>query len=109
MLVMCVPLVFARDIDGRYAQSPLKQWFDGLHSKRGMNCCSQADGTQVDDPDWWQDDKGYHVRLEGRILDVPDEAVVDTTNKVGYAIVWPITYAYQSVPTIRCFMPGSRV
>lgn len=33
---------FARD-DGRYANSALKPWFDGLRSGKGP-CCSDADG-----------------------------------------------------------------
>ncbi|MGN1288938.1 MAG: hypothetical protein ACI4XG_20485, partial [Bradyrhizobium sp.] len=32
----------ARD-DGRYANSPLKPWFESLHSGYGQ-CCSDADG-----------------------------------------------------------------
>jgi len=39
----------ARD-DGRYANSPLKQWFDRLASGKGL-CCSFADGVSVEDID----------------------------------------------------------
>src|SRR6202012_1806058 len=56
-VVLCVTLALlpaglaiARD-DGRYANSPLKPWFDGLRSSRGL-CCSDADGFAVSDPDW---------------------------------------------------------
>src|SRR3954454_9426419 len=41
----------ARDPDGRYANSPLKPWFDSLKSGKGP-CCSDADGTAVSDVDW---------------------------------------------------------
>ena len=37
--------LFARD-DGRFAESPLKPWFDRLASKKGL-CCSFADGVRV--------------------------------------------------------------
>ena len=40
--------VTARDLDGRYANSPLKPWFDHLASGRGL-CCSMADGESVAD------------------------------------------------------------
>jgi hypothetical protein len=40
----------ARDLDGRYANSPLKSWFDHLASRKGP-CCSLADGEIVADPD----------------------------------------------------------
>jgi hypothetical protein len=38
----------ARDLDGRYANSPLKPWFDHLASGRGL-CCPMADGESVAD------------------------------------------------------------
>ncbi|MGB6315134.1 MAG: hypothetical protein WBG13_21610, partial [Pseudolabrys sp.] len=34
-------LGLARDLDGKYANAPLKQWFDSLASRRGL-CCSVA-------------------------------------------------------------------
>ena len=37
----------ARD-DGRFANSPLKPWFDRLASGKGL-CCSFADGFSVQD------------------------------------------------------------
>ena len=39
-------VALARD-DGRYANSPLKSWFDQLASGKGL-CCSFADGFRVD-------------------------------------------------------------
>ncbi len=41
----------ARDLDGRYADSPLHDWFIHLASGRGL-CCSMTDGEAVADPDW---------------------------------------------------------
>jgi hypothetical protein len=41
-------LGLTRDLDGKYANSPLKQWFDSLASRRGL-CCSFADGQSVED------------------------------------------------------------
>ena len=50
LLVACfIGSVTARDLDGRYANSPLKSWFDRLASGRGL-CCSMADGESVADP-----------------------------------------------------------
>ena len=40
----------ARD-DGRFANSPLKPWFDRLASGKGL-CCSFADGVTLEDVDW---------------------------------------------------------
>ncbi|MGY3359728.1 hypothetical protein ACVWZK_006391 [Bradyrhizobium sp. GM0.4] len=98
--------VKARDIDGRYAQSPLKQWFDGLRSGKGP-CCSDADGYAVSDPDWETKGGHYRVRLEGDWIDVPDDAVITEPNRAGKTMVWPMFQNGQ--PQIRCFMPGSMI
>jgi hypothetical protein len=94
----------ARDPDGRYANSPLKQWFDSLKSGKGP-CCSDADGSAVSDVDWESKEGHYRVRLDGQWLDVPDQAVITEPNRVGRTMVWPIR-GYLGI-TIRCFMPGS--
>jgi hypothetical protein len=106
--LLILPLVshhgHARDPDGRYANSPLKQWFDSLRSGKGP-CCSDADGSAVSDVDWESREGHYRVRLEGEWLDVPEDAVITEPNRVGRTMVWPIR-GYGGL-TIRCFMPGS--
>jgi hypothetical protein len=94
----------ARDPDGRYANSPLKQWFDSLRSGKGP-CCSDADGSAVSDVDWESKDGHYRVRVDGEWHDVPDDAVITEPNRVGRTMVWPIRGYYGL--SIRCFMPGS--
>jgi len=97
--------VSARDPDGRYANSPLKSWFDQLASGKGL-CCSFADGVSVQDVDWDTQDGRYRVRLHGEWLLVPDSAVVTEPNRFGPAVVWPYLDAEGSTQ-IRCFMPGA--
>lgn len=101
----------ARDLDGRYASSPLKPWFDSLKDKNGGGCCADADGAVVKDVDWSIQGEGqqcrrtpalsfsnqdvkyeghYCVRYQGAWWLVPDSAVVDGPNKAGQAIIWPI-------------------
>jgi hypothetical protein len=105
-LVSClVGNVIARDLDGRYANSPLKPWFDHLASGRGL-CCSMADGETVSDPDWESKDGHYRVRLEGAWIEVPDDAVITVPNLFGRTMVWPVRYEGNGI-VIRCFMPGS--
>ena len=94
----------ARDPDGRYANSPLKQWFDSLRSGKGP-CCSDADGSAVSDVDWESKGGHYRVRIDGEWHDVPEDAVITEPNRVGRTMVWPIR-GYQGL-SIRCFMPGS--
>ncbi len=77
----------ARD-DGRYANDPLKDWFDHLASDKGM-CCSFADGFSVSDVDWDMQDGHYRVLLHGQWIGVPDAAVVNGPNRYGPAVVWP--------------------
>ena len=93
----------ARD-DGRYANSPLKGWFDSLSSGRGP-CCSDADGFAVSDPDWDSQNGSYRVRIDGNWIVVPEDAVITEPNRYGRTMVWPIKGSLGT--TIRCFMPGS--
>jgi len=94
---------FARD-DGRYANSPLKQWFDSLKSEKGL-CCSDADGNVVKDSDWESRDGRYRVMIEGEWHDVPQDAVITAPNLYGRTMVWPVK-AWGGVH-IRCFIPGA--
>ncbi|MEY9466270.1 hypothetical protein ABH973_006683 [Bradyrhizobium ottawaense] len=117
LVSLCWPLAFthARD-DGRYANSPLKPWFDGLRSSKGP-CCSDADGSALSDSDWASSGTRYRVRIprwqteiDGRPqemiwVDVPEDAVITEPNRAGRTMVWPV-YGYGGV-SIRCFMPGS--
>ena len=96
--------VAARDLDGRYANSPLKSWFDHLASGKGL-CCSMADGESVADPDWDSKEGHYRVRLDNNWIDVPEDAVITEPNRAGRTMVWPLRYDGQIV--VRCFIPGS--
>ena len=53
--VAVMPLVtvcaLGRDLDGRYGDAPLREWFNHLASQKGP-CCSFADGYFVEDADW---------------------------------------------------------
>jgi hypothetical protein len=98
-------LALTRDLDGKYANSPFKQWFDSLASRRGP-CCSVADGQSVEDVDWDTKNGQYRVRLDGQWIEVPAEALVTVPNKFGLAVVWPYK-DYEGRTQIRCFIPGA--
>jgi hypothetical protein len=111
-LVMLLP-VLGRDLDGRYTDSPLHEWFNHLASRNGL-CCSFADGYVVEDADWMSENGHYRVRVPKAAgskdmiwVEVPDDAVITEPNKAGRTIVWPF-YGSDSV-LIRCFMPGSMI
>jgi hypothetical protein len=108
--LMVLP-AFGHDLTGRYAASPLHDWFNHLSSAKGL-CCSVADGYAVEDADWETKDGHYRVRVprvanseEAIWVDVPEEAVITEPNRAGRTMVWPI-YSDQSV-LVRCFLPGS--
>lgn len=109
LLAIATSIALARDPDGRYANSPLKPWFDQLKSGKGP-CCSDADGTALSDVDWEARGGRYRVRIEGQWWDVPVDAVITEPNRAGRTMVWPIyNRALGGVLSIdiRCFMPGS--
>ena len=102
----------ARDLDGRWAQSPNREWFNQLRNSRGNRCCDDNDGRRVNDPDWEltkDNESGYRVRLKpgGDWVDVPPETVVTENNKVGFAMVWPVMDEQGQPTGVMCFMPGS--
>ena len=110
-------LALGRDLDGRYANSPLKPWFDQLKSRNGA-CCSNADGYVVEDADWEAKNGHYRVRVpespDSKVMvwiDVPDDSVIIEQNNAGRTMVWPVYFdtGDERYPRIwiRCFMPGS--
>lgn len=106
--VLLITPATARDPDGRYANSPLKSWFDNLKSGKGP-CCSDADGTALSDVDWETKDGHYRVRIEGQWWDVPDDAVIKGPNLSGRTMVWPVYLrgpTQQFLVQIRCFIVG---
>lgn len=108
LIALAGGLAQARD-DGRYANSPLKAWFDSLHSERGP-CCSDADGMTLKNVEWDTKNGHYRVFIENKWWDVPDDAVIKEPNRAGSAIVWPIYIRSMGTVMdirIRCFMPGS--
>lgn len=105
MWLLLVVSAHARD-DGRYAQSPNRDWFRSLQDKHGMSCCDGADGMRLEDPDWEFNGDAYRVRLNGDWYAVSSDQVVTDNNRVGYAIVWPWMDSDGKLK-IRCFLPGS--
>jgi len=108
-ILLAFQSAYARDPDGRFANSPLKPWFEKLSSGKGP-CCSDADGSVVLDSDWETKDGHYRVRIKDKWWDVPTESVVTEPNKIGRTMVWPVYFwKLDSLDRveIRCFMPGA--
>jgi len=96
VLLLLTTATMARD-DGRYANSPLKQWFDSLKSGKGF-CCSEADGRETE---YDIRESRYWVPVNGVWTEVPEDAVITEPNKVGRPMVW-----LDPLQNIRCFIPG---
>jgi hypothetical protein len=92
-----------RDVD-----PATRDWVQGLKDKTGQGCCDTADG-QPAEYEWDIAGNRYRVRIEGQWYDVPDEAVINGPNKLGYATVWTWwVWELNGKKThhIRCFLPG---
>jgi hypothetical protein len=96
VLLLLTTATFARD-DGRYANSPLKQWFDSLKSGKGF-CCAEADGRETE---YDIRESRYWVPVNGVWTEVPDDAVITEPNKAGRPMLW-----LDPLQNIRCFIPG---
>ena len=81
-------------------------WFKGLHNGLNVTCCDGSDALRVEDPDWDVSGQSYRVRLEGKWIEVPPNAVVPVPNIVGPAFVWPGKTVTGEL-YIRCFLPGA--
>ena len=98
----CERAAYARWKPEYAQQSPeVRQWFEGLHDKKGFMCCSNMDGVKLEDPDWEMSGNNYRVRIDGKWQDVPPDAVLDIPNRFGPAIVWRLN------GKIRCFIAGA--
>ncbi len=114
--VACGTIVFVSAVRAHDKHHPeLSAWFKSLANSHGMPCCDGSDATRIEDVDWQTVcDAGtgechYQVRLEGNWWDVPPAAVVQSGNRVGPALVWPVYYGdHDKIAVfIRCFLPGA--
>lgn len=83
-------------------------WYMTLKSPGGGPCCDGSDINHVDNLDWGTQNKPnshYWVRVEGKVIDVPDDKIVKGPNRAGFALEWH--YYHDGEPIIRCFMPAA--
>jgi hypothetical protein len=103
---------------GQHAQGDpgTREWFRNQISPSGYNCCSEADGSYVEEDIrkgvyWarWDLSVEKSPETNGWIA-VPDAVVIKTPNRVGRPVVW--WYFEQNgsdaLPTlkVRCYAPG---
>ena len=114
-LLLAAAVILIRDPTGKWANDPLRPWFEALKNKDGLYCCAEADGHPLDESEWDIKDNTYRVFVQGEWIVVPDDAVLSDPNKFGKAIVWLHDYAdivsgdVHTITRIQCFIPGSGV
>jgi len=104
-LLLSAPTATAHDLDKTDHNSPeVRDWVTSLKNKNGVACCATADGWKPEEVRWDFDTKGYKVEIEGKWVDVDEDAVIHGPNKLGHAEVW--YYHVDGLPKVRCFLPG---
>jgi hypothetical protein len=113
-LLLAAAVILVRDPTGKWANDPLRPWFEALKNKTGLVCCAEADGHPLDEGEWDIKDNHYRVFVNGDWTVVPDNALILGPNKFGKAIVWlwpqeVLAWEGSASVLIRCFIPGSGV
>jgi hypothetical protein len=89
----------ARD-DGRYANSPNKEWFSNQRNSVGQWCCNEADGH------FYEGD--YEIKADGSIEaeghTIEAYKVLKDANPTGRAVWWYVDTPYGR--NTFCFIPG---
>lgn len=88
----------ARDLNGRYASSELRDWYAAQRNGLLQACCDDADGHEV--TQWGRGPAGYWVEFDGQRHQVPPELLVAGSHPYGKAVVW----IWRG--KVRCFLPG---
>jgi hypothetical protein len=109
ILALCVLFagpVHARDPDGRYADSPFKEWFKSQHNEQGAWCCDESDGHLFDGDYTINSDGSVNTEVEGHKVWIPHAKVLKGPNPTGSAVVWYRAYD-AGEPSVYCFSPGA--
>jgi hypothetical protein len=109
-LLVLTSLAFAREqYPGQYANSPNKQWFQGLKNNRGGSCCGEADcHREADGSFLWRNSRegeGYEIMMgrSGKWIPVPDSALTTAEeNPTSGALA---CWNPEMPETIYCFVP----
>jgi hypothetical protein len=100
-LILVAGAAFARDPDGRYANSPLKEWYHEQHNSAGQWCCDEADGHPYDGDYTLNPDGSVTIGKET----IEADKVLKQPNPTGHAVWWYIDNNYGR--TTYCFIPGA--
>lgn len=114
-ILLAIPAQAREQYPGQYAQvDPAKrEWFRKQYSPSGYNCCSEADGDEVDEDIrgeeyWvrWDKSIAMHPETKGW-MKVPTAVIIPGPNKYGPIVWW--AYSEETGLTIRCYSPGTGI
>jgi|SRR6185312_2235658 len=104
ILLLLVVKSHARDAEGRYDNSPYKEWFRAQHNSAGGWCCDEGDGHAYEDDYVFDADGNVHISIDGKPLSVESWKVLKGPNPTGHAIVWYLMSVAGA--QVYCFAPG---
>ena len=110
--IASINITNAKD-DGRFGRVPkdIKDWIENLSNRAGRKCCAIADGFRPERVRRDIKTGRYKVQIAGHWYVVPDYALLDSPNLLGFSIVWYERMLFETTPpddvVIRCFLPGS--
>jgi hypothetical protein len=97
---------FARDPDGRYANSPNRSWFEAQHNSHGGSCCADADGHPYDGEYTLNKDGSVTLQWQGKPHTIDAWKVLkDSSNPTGHAVWWYLLGPNGQMQDY-CFAPG---
>jgi hypothetical protein len=117
-LAVCIFVVFAATSDGRAGNGRytnvakgISGWIESLTDTNGIGCCATADGLRPQSIDWDTAANHYRIKVGGRWIAVPDSAVINGPNRLGYAVAW-LEHDWdidtgEMTMRVRCFLPGA--
>lgn len=93
--------VAAKDLTGKYKNSPYKTWFDSQQNAYGWSCCEEADAHA-----YYGD---YQINPDGSVtadgIKIESEKVLKGNNPTGHAVWWFVGEGKDR--STFCFSPGS--
>jgi hypothetical protein len=100
---------------GQYSQvdPDKRKWYRNQTSPSGYNCCSEADGTDVDedirDGEYWvRWDKSVAIHPEtSGWMKVPAAVIIPGPNRYGPIVWW--AYSEDAGLSIRCYSRGPQL
>jgi hypothetical protein len=103
--LVSLSMASARDLDGRYANSPFHAWFESQYNSVGQWCCNEADGHAYYEDYKVNEDGSVTVTDSGKPVTIEAYKVLKGPNPTGHAVWWYVDGAYGR--TTYCFIPGS--